>query len=686
VNTPPLERLSKSLAAVSVLGIVVVALVAHPDLTPPMRLAVVVGLAAGWFASATRSSEIQATCLLAAPLLPAMLRGLTGREGPVLDLLWMAPLTTSIVRSTPWSRWVMPAGWRVSAGGWALGLALTWPIIVVREAGFDLGGLWDLGRNNSEIGISAPHAAMWSLYAAWTPLAGLLWVDVISARASRAPDAWAHCMWSLWVGGTLATLVALYQGLVDLQFASTPFWAARGRATGTMLDANAYGMVAMLAGPMAFVACLARPSGPRVALGSAALVANLAGVWLSGSRTAALCSVIGLVTLGAAMARASAGLRRKLLPFAIAGALAMGALIVSSSPLGPVRRLLESPDSSVVLALNREPYGTIALRMMRDYPATGVGAGGYNVIAPDYSRPFWGSRLQFDNAQNWWRQIAAEGGLLGSLAPFVLSALLAWCVVRPPPVPERRREAVLVRGSLVALGVASTISMPTQSPVVMLWLCSLAGWLPWLVAAPPRSVVLWRPWPKAAWLVAGAAAAALAAGQVALANGPLDPGARARRLNRERIVGTTRPEKPFGARAFRWTGRTASFEWPVTAQWLVLRFWAPHPDVAARPVHVAITTACGVVFDGDLHNPEVVSLALRLPRDLSRIGASFDVSHTWQPSSSGNSSDTRELGVGVSANFTWYEGHVKVTHDLSACRPDLSRARWGSAAGVVRVN
>jgi hypothetical protein len=420
---------------------------------------------------------------------------------------------------------------------------------------------------------------------------------------------------------------------------------------------------------MAFVACLARPSRPRAALGTAALVANLAGVWLSGSRTAALCAVIGLGALGAAMARGSAGLRRELLPFAVAVVLATGALIVASSPIGPVRRLLELPDSSVALALNRLPYGTIALQMIRDYPLTGVGEGGFNVIAPDYSRAFWRRRLPFDNAQNWWRQIAAERGLLGSLAPFALSALLAWCAVRLPPRPERRREAMLVRGLMVALGVGSVISMPTQSPVVMLWLCSLAGGLPVLVTAQSQSAALWRPWPRAAWLAAGAAALALAAGQTALANGSLDPSARARRLNREWIVGTTPPEKMSGSSAFRWTGRTAYFEWPVTAQWLVLRFWAPHPDLTARPVHVAITTVCGVVFDADLRSPETVGLALRLPQGLSRVGALIEVSHTWQPSSSGASGDTRRLGVGVAANFALEVGLANARRDLAACTP-----------------
>jgi hypothetical protein len=124
-----------------------------------------------------------------------------------------------------------------------------------------------------------------------------------------------------------------------------------------------------------------------------------------------------------------------------------------------------------------------------------------------------------------------------------------------------------------------------------------------------------------------------------------------------------------GSSAFRWTGRTAYFEWPVTAQWLVLRFWAPHPDLTARPVHVAITTVCGVVFDEDLRSPETVSLALRLPQGLSRVGASFEVSHTWQPSSSGASGDTRRLGVGVAANFALEVGLANARRDLAACTP-----------------
>src|SRR6185436_20185906 len=112
VNLPTLfERVSKALAVLAATAIVVLAIAAHPDLTWLLRLAAVAAFAIGWFASATRATEVQAACLLAAPLAPAVLRALTGKEGPVLDVIWMAAFTTSVVRSTAWSQWALPAGW-----------------------------------------------------------------------------------------------------------------------------------------------------------------------------------------------------------------------------------------------------------------------------------------------------------------------------------------------------------------------------------------------------------------------------------------------------------------------------------------------------------------------------------------------------------------------------------------------
>ena len=71
-----------------------------------------------------------------------------------------------------------------------------------------------------------------------------------TVAAAETTDAAVH---ALWIGATVASLVAVYQGTVDLGLLSTAFWAARMRATGTMLDANAMGVCAALAAPMRFL-------------------------------------------------------------------------------------------------------------------------------------------------------------------------------------------------------------------------------------------------------------------------------------------------------------------------------------------------------------------------------------------------------------------------------------------------
>lgn len=674
-DPPILERASKAAAVLTVSVIVVLFLYLHPDQTWQLRVAGIAAFAAGWFASRTGGLTIQTLCLVLAPLAPATLRALTGLEGPVLDLSWMAAFTASVVRSTTWTTWALPPSWRATAGTWVFALALALPVVVLREVQFEPTGFWELGRINGEAGLSAAHAVMWTLFVVWTSLIGLLWIDRTSAQLQETPGTIPVPAHGLWIGGTLASMVALYQGLVDMRFANTVFWADQGRATGTLLDANAYGVVAALAGPLAFRAIASGGGHGSLVLAVGALLLNVGGVWLSGSRTAALCLAVGIVALLGSVAKGSTAMRRRLVPITALGvALTVLLVVVGGNATGPVRRLLELPDSPRAAAsavLNRGPYGTIAALMIVEHPLAGVGPGGYNIIAPDYYRRLWGSGLPFDNAQNWWRQIVAEGGLLGGLAPLILSALLAWCVLRVPSAPGQRRQATLVRGLLLALGLASGIQAPTQAPVVMLWFATLAGWLPSLLSPAPSRA--WsRPWPAGAWVAGLALAAGFVAAQASLAAGDLSPVARARRTGRPYVAGAYQeeliPDSDTGR--FNWTSGHARYDWPAATPWLVLRFWVPHPDVDTQPVRVTITSSCGVLVDELVATHDEYSVGLRLPRDLRWLSADVRVSRTWQPSADRVSADTRRLGVGLVAGFAEREDALTPQRwlDLTSCR------------------
>src|SRR5688572_18359328 len=134
---PRLERISKTATSASILLILFLLLTVHPDLTWMLRAAGVFALFAGVYLGQSRNHAVAALCVLAAPVAPAVLRLLAGREGEVLDLVWMAGLAGALLRSTSWSRWTLPPVWRPLLGGWALALAFAWPVFVVRELGFD---------------------------------------------------------------------------------------------------------------------------------------------------------------------------------------------------------------------------------------------------------------------------------------------------------------------------------------------------------------------------------------------------------------------------------------------------------------------------------------------------------------------------------------------------------------------
>jgi hypothetical protein len=624
-----------------------------------LRGLTVVALVSGWFAFAFRFPPAGQTIfwLFAAAIAPAPLRLLAGREGPVLDIVWMAGLAGSLLRTMQWSRWTMPFPWNLLIGGWTLALSLSWPVLVAREIGFRAPGFHDAGAINSWSLLSAPYAAVWILYVVLAQLIGALWFEWARDKATqlRSPI----LLNGLWAGATAASIVAVLQGTIDIGLLSTEFWASRLRATGTMLDANAYGICAALAAPIGFLGMRAlAPHRPAAAI--AVFAVNLAGMWLSGSRTAALvCGGVGTGALFIGLWRERRSARSSSQPLGmwIAGGLVVLAVVLIAGTASPIRRALDIPPGRAGLAKlwNRDGYGPIALQMTREYPLTGVGAGSYRILAPDYWRAMANDALPLDNAQNWWRHQIAELGVFGGALIIGFSVLVGWHVLAGREAGRDVASATTVRGLLLGLGATSFFGMPTQNPLVLYWFFGLVAWFAWLVPDPARrrpSTSLetreTRPGERVAWIVACAFAIAYAAGHLMLAAGSLNVVQRAQRGQRDYIIGAYPAEPLPGANEFRWTTKEARFIWAVKSRFMAVRFWAHHPDVAAQPVHVTLTSPCGVLFDEDLSSDTSMSVGMALPEGQRTLEATLRVSRTWTP----GGGDDRQLGVGIVADFS----------------------------------
>jgi hypothetical protein len=252
--------------------------------------------------------------------------------------------------------------------------------------------------------------------------------------------------------------------------------------------------------------------------------------------------------------------------------------------------------------------------------------------------------LAFDTAQNWWRHQLTELGVIGALPLFLWSAVIAWTALTARARAGREFETTVIRGLIIAIGLASFIHVPTQTPLVLLWFFLLLAWFHRLTTErhPMRFTI---PWPAVA-----AFALAYAGGQAVLARGSLAVTERAARFERSYATGLHGPEPLEGGGTFTWTRGRATFVWPARTRWLVVRVWAHHPDIAANPVGLTLTTRCATLLDERLTSGAPVSVGILLPEGTRTVEAELQVSRTWRPSDYGGD-DRRQLGAGITADF-----------------------------------
>ena len=649
------EGASKVGTVLSVAGIIVLQAGIYPGLPWPLRLLLMMAVAMGWVAGKAWPNGALVVVAGAAPLWPSVLAGIGGTADPSVHSVWLAGLVAVLLPRLSWTRWQLPGLWRVLLGGWALVLVLAWPVLILREAAFTLDGFLDPRVVDSWSDLSPGQGASWILHVVLVQLAGLLWLERLLGwwRTTAVESRWAPLMSGLCVGAVGSAAIGLWQGTVDITLLNGAEWVARGRATGLMLDANAFGFVSAIAAPVIVMVIRSLQVSYGSWLAPVSFLVCAGGVWTSGSRTALACLVVGSAFLAIGLLRHSTVRVRTLAGATLVLVIGAAGIVGLSTGMNPLARGADVPEQSageVVRSLwNRGDYGPIARQMFQEHPLTGVGVGTYHWLASDYLRVSIDQALPFDNAQNWWRHQLAELGMLGAAPVVVWSSLVAWLVIWDARRIDRARVTG-IRGVLIGLGLVSLVGMPTQDPVVLLWFYALVTWL--LVALEeqgPVASVEWR-LPRTAWVAVAVLAIAYASGQAMLAAGDLSVEARAIRVGRDYRLGMYPLEESPEVGRYQWTTDDARVVLVTAGPTLVVRAWVAHPDLAEHPVRVRLSTPCQVVFDEELTTSDERYLALRVPDGAPNVALHLEVSRTWTPAQYGGA-DTRRLGAGVAMDF-----------------------------------
>ncbi len=528
-----------------------------------------------------------------------MVRLAAGATPAVVIALSLAPVWLLIVSANlppghffhlvPWTgflgaalAWPGPRPWKADGvwGGaiaaWALVLALVTPVVVLRELDF------------SPYAAAAPNDAGMVLVAAGAQLVALLLFDWYwGATAAARRLAWV----ALSPGVALAAAVALWQQHVDATLLGVEPWLHLRRAGGTLFDANATGALLALTAPFLLSSMVRPPAIPALAWGAVWLALCAGGILATGSRSAltSLALVLALQTPAAA---------RPLRWLALAaGALLAAAVLTNDPPTDPstghaIGRLADTVQRG--LALGREGlwlllwdrygYGPAAMAMIADHPVVGVGPGTFGALVTGYATETLAVALPPDNAQNWWRQQAAELGLLGALPSFGCSLLVLAALARA----FGRREHVAAAAPLAGLGLLALISPPMPHPLLQVVVALVIAQA--VVSWPAPAGVAPR---KRDGLVVWVLAIACAVGTVGAGWRDLRPPYRAARFHRLYSYGVSASgPTPYGDG--RWMAQHGVAVLEPAGATLVTRIVVPQERGATRALRVTVSTRDGV--------------------------------------------------------------------------------------------
>ncbi|HEV3214153.1 MAG TPA: O-antigen ligase family protein [Vicinamibacterales bacterium] len=588
--------------------------------------------------------------------------------------IWMAALCGAMIPRGVRSEWGVPRRWKAPLVLWALVLALSWPIILLREVDFVPALLDNPYLANSRLWVFGPGVVvLWVLSVASIATTALLLLDwlFLAYPADKLERFESHVIWPLCAGAGVAAAVAVFQMFVDLSFLNrTLFWSL-GRAVGTMRDANAFGTVVALWVPIVAALVVGTRRLPAKALGCIVFVIFGLGVWASGSRTALLAALVGLGILLAGVWR-SLTIRQWLGAAGACVALAAAiALFPPSSTSGPWRRIVqflpELSEKQIVFSAerlwSRDMYGLVADRMIAEHPAVGIGIGGYNYQYADILYLMNGTTLPTDNAQNWYRQQLAELGLLGSVGWIAWASIFIWMLVVCHGSDPRRILVSAVKGAVVGLGVASLLGMPTQDTAASITFVVLAAWCLKLVGAdgPGRSAELWPvsfEWPTIALVLIS-----FIGGTLYEARTDLRPPVRATRAEFPYKYGFAEPDGKNSD--FQWTEKKAVDVFPIGNRWMRLVLGSVAPDAAEKPVEVKVWRNDELILRLRRRSDFPLERWIRLSDHEKFVRLEIEVGRTWRPVDFGRGLDRQERGVEVGKQeFAYWPPAGAVTIDL----------------------
>ena len=637
----------------------------------PLLPIAIVGFVVAALAGTRWPGQVSMAILLLPYLARAVVLYAFGTEFEPVEIVWAFPLLGLILSGRGAWQWNFSSRFCWPLIAWSLVIAVSWPIVFLRELDFDSAVLYLSNAATTSIGILPWEAGTGVAYWVLVHNLGILWFDRLFSwfpNGSMAPFR-NRVLFPLLTALAVACCLATYQGFVDLTFLNPHLWPHMNRASGTFGDANVFGMIAALWIPGAVLLARTLPRPWSALVGTAGVTLAALGVFTSGSRTALGVMAIGSAALAyqgfKAWQRAEINTRltTRRLALIVVAVVVFGAVALTMTRRSAITTVIDRGtlefipgfgDRSLATSLrellwDRFGYGPVAVSMIIDHPWAGVGVGSFTTLVNDFSVSLNARYLASDNAQSWYRHLLAELGVLGSI-PWIVWCVIFMVTLFARTTGDRDRFSLgVLRATLAGFGMMSMLGVPGQSLPVVLTLWTLVFWfLSVQGTAVEPSAARDQQRSGLFWVAALGLVAAHSAITFADARGDLRPRNRAIRFGWEYAQGIGDLERSAnGSPGRRWTERRAITQVPVKGRSLKFVGWVDHPDADENPVHVKVWADSRLVFEGDLKRPpSAVNIDIPATPGKSHLLLETEVSRVWWPRTYGHR-DPRQLGLSI---------------------------------------
>jgi len=476
---------------------------------------------------------------------------------------------------------------------------------------------------------------------------------------------------------SISTLMFLLFSLLQKYFTSNlgnmPYWVNANQINSTFKDPNSFGACISALLPLFLGMFFFLPKHLKIFF-LFFIVFALFVFPFSGSRSSFLGLIIsiGLFFLLLLLNTKKSPKKKFALAisFLLITALVIGSIAFLSKGSSLVKRLslsmemLSNKDTLNTLSTGKINVWTIAFRMIREYPLTGVGLGAYIVELPNYGKLMGLPHKETDSAENYFFQIGSELGVIGIFLVFWLFIEIFKQIRRSykEVASDDKHKFILIGAisGLVSLFINYLFHSYIGSFEVKYTFWLLTAVIFFLPRIRESHMVNFKLKPTFKW---AAVVLITIFGTIHLWNSThgLFINNLSKKFEWDQNFGLYDEEKDNRGFSFQWAKKYAGISLQNMGRNIIIPMVASHPDIAKKPIKVRIFFANQFFRKRELINEIVftanewkdIEFSLKDPTE-KKSSLIFETNRTWQPLKYLKMPDARNLAIGLGKPWFCY--------------------------------